>query len=80
MLLDDPVVVDAGLHALRAAVVPLDEYLKLVRVVDRSADANPCCGASQLDPVTFTRYLGAFLISGCRTHVPRDSSAVFADP
>ena len=60
MLLDDPVAVDAGLHALRAAIVPLDEYLKLVRVVDRSADANPCCGASQLDPVTLLAISGPF--------------------
>jgi hypothetical protein len=61
---------------------PLDKYLKLVRVVDCSADTNPCCAASQLDPVTSTRYLGdlgAFLISGCHTHVPKASSADRAD-
>ena len=79
MLLDDPVAVDAGLHALRAAIDPLDENLELVRVVDRSADANPCCGASQLDPVTLSRYLGTFLIFGCRTHVAKDLSADCAD-
>jgi hypothetical protein len=54
-LFEDSVAVDIDPQALRKAVVPLDQDLELVGVVDSSSKADARSGPKELDSVTLAR-------------------------